>query len=348
MLGPFPKRPTVEGMRVGLIGAGRIGEHHAGTLAGLDRVTELLITDVAVDRAAATAAAVGAGIAASLDELLRRVDALVVAAPTDQHAELILAGVGAGLPVFCEKPLALDLARTGKVVAAAAAAGVAVQMGFQRRFDAGFAEAARLVSTGELGDLYLVRASTHDPEPPPPHYVARSGGIFRDMLVHDFDALRFVTGQEVDEVYADGSVRAFEQFAEHDDVDTAAVTLRFSGGTLGVVLGARHDPRGYDIRLEVFGSGDSVAVGWDDRTPLRSIEPGAPPLPGPAYRFFQDRFAAAYRAELAAFIEVAAGERPSPCTVVDAEWALRIAEACELSRRQHRPVMLTEVPPQRP
>ncbi len=334
-------------MRVGLIGAGRIGAHHAETLAALDGVGELVVTDVEPAKAAAVAASVDAGTATDLDDLLGRVDALVVAAPTDQHAGLILAGVGAGLPVFCEKPIALDLAKTGEVVAAVASSGVSVQMGFQRRFDAGFAAAARLVMTGELGDVYLVRAGTHDPEPPPPHYVPHSGGIFRDMLVHDFDALRFVTGQEVEEVYADGSVRAFEQFAEHDDVDTAAAVLRFSGGTLGVVLGARHDPRGYDIRLEVFGSADSVAVGWDDRTPLRSVEPGVPPPPGPAYRFFQDRFADAYRAELATFLEVAAGKRPSPCTVVDAEWALRIAEACERSRQERRPVALAEVPPVR-
>ncbi len=335
-------------MRVGLIGAGRIGAHHAGTLAALDGVAEVMVTDVDGERAAEVAAAVGAGTAATLDELLGRVDALVIAAPTDQHAGLILAAVAAGLPVFCEKPIAVDLRRTGEVLAAVESSGVPVQMGFQRRFDAGFSEAARLVASGELGDVYVVRAGTHDPEPPPPHYVPHSGGIYRDMLVHDFDALRFVTGQEVAEVYADGSVRAFRQFAEHDDVDTAAVLLRFSGGTLGVVLGVRHDPRGYDIRLEVFGSGDSVVVGWDDHTPLRSMEPGVPPPPGPPYRFFQDRFAAAYRAELAAFLDVAAGERPSPCTVVDAEWALRIAEACELSRRDERPVRLEEVPPQRP
>ncbi len=334
-------------MRVGLIGAGRIGAHHAATLAAFAGVSELVVIDVDAGRAAQVAAGVGATTAADLDELVARVEALVVAAPTDQHAALILAGVAAGHPVFCEKPIALDMGKTGEVVAAVESSGVPVQMGFQRRFDAGFAAAARLVADGTLGSVYLVRAGTHDPEPPPPHYVPASGGIFRDMLVHDFDALRFVTGQEVEEVYADGSVRAFEQFAEHDDVDTAAAVLRFSGGTLGVVLGARHDPRGYDIRLEVFGSGDSVAVGWDDRTPLRSVEPGVPPPPGPAYRFFQDRFADAYRAELAAFLEVAAGERPSPCTVVDAEWALRIAEACEISRRERRPVALAEVPPVR-
>ncbi len=342
MLGTF-HRPGVEGMRVGLIGAGRIGIHHATTLAGLSQVAELLVSDVDSGRAAAVAADVGGTVATDLSKLLSSADAVVIAAPTDQHAALIEAGVAAGIPVFCEKPIALDLATTARVAAAVRASGVPVQMGFQRRFDAGFAAAAAMVADGSLGTVYLVRAGTHDPEPPPPHYIPDSGGIFRDMLVHDFDALRFVTSQEVDEVYAAGSVRAFEVFAEHDDVDTAAVMLRFSEGTLGVVLGARHDPRGYDIRMEVFGSGDSVAVGWDDRTPLRSIEPGMPEPPGPAYRFFQDRFADAYRAELEAFLAVAAGERPSPCTVEDAEWALRIAEACELSRRENRPVQLAEV-----
>ncbi len=333
-------------MRVGLVGAGRIGRHHAATLAGLDGVTSVAVADVDAVRAAEVAGSVG-GDAVEAGELFSSVDAVAIAAPTDQHAELILAGVEAGLPVFCEKPIALDLGRTGDVVGAVAASGVPVQMGFQRRFDAGFMAAASMVADGSLGELYLVRAGTHDPEPPPPEYVAVSGGIYRDMLVHDFDALRFVTGREVEEVYADGSVRAFDVFAEHGDVDTAAVMLRLVGGGLAVVLGARHDPRGYDIRMEVFGSKDSVVVGMDDHTPLRSVEPGVAPPPGPPYQFFRDRFADAYRAELAAFVEVARGERASPCTVEDAEWALRIAEACELSRLEHRPVRLAEVPPVR-
>jgi myo-inositol 2-dehydrogenase/D-chiro-inositol 1-dehydrogenase len=160
--------------------------------------------------------------------------------------------------------------------------------------------------------------------------------------VHDFDALRFVTGQEVTSVYAEGAVLGFPVFTEYDDVDTAAVLLRLSGGTLCILSVTRHDPLGYDIRMELVGSKDSVAVGADDRTPLRSLEPGVAPPPDP-YPDFQDRFREAYRAEMACFVEVAEGRRESPCTAQDALEALRIAVACDRSRAEGRPVSLEEV-----
>ncbi len=149
-----------------------------------------------------------------------------------------------------------------------------VQMGFQRRFDLGYRRARELVESGALGRIYVVRMSGHDPHPPHDDYIPGSGGIFRDLHIHDFDIVRYVTGQDVVEVYADGSDAGFEAFARHGDVAAAVATLRFSGGTLGILSGTRHDPLGYDIRMELFGAGDSVAVGWNDRTPLRSIEPG--------------------------------------------------------------------------
>jgi myo-inositol 2-dehydrogenase/D-chiro-inositol 1-dehydrogenase len=249
----------------------------------------------------------------------------------------------AGRPTFCEKPITLDLDTTAEVVEHVRRSGIALQMGFQRRFDAGFRAAHDLVVDGSLGVLYVLRMAGHDPEPPHEEYIPASGGIFRDFSVHDFDALRFVTGQETVEVFADGAVLNFPQFERYGDVDTAVATLRLSGGTFGILSVTRHDPLGYDIRMELLGSGDSVAVGWDARLPLRSLEPGMPPAPQDAYANFQQRFADAYRAEMVAFVDVAAGRADSACTAEDALEAMRVAVACDRSREEHRPVLVEEV-----
>jgi myo-inositol 2-dehydrogenase/D-chiro-inositol 1-dehydrogenase len=250
----------------------------------------------------------------------------------------------AGKPTFCEKPLAADLDATIALAADIGSSGIPFQLGFQRRFDAGYCEARRLVSSGDLGTLYAVRLAGHDPEPAHEAYIAQSGGLFRDFSIHDFDVLRWLSGQEVEEVYADGSVLGFPVFAKYGDVDTAVVTLRLSGGTLTVLTVARHDPLGYDIRAELFGSQDSVSVGLGPRTPMRSVEPGVPAPAGPAWQDFLTRFESAYAAELAAFVTVARGEAPSPCTEQDGVAALRIAEAADRSLHEHRPVRLAEIP----
>jgi myo-inositol 2-dehydrogenase/D-chiro-inositol 1-dehydrogenase len=330
-------------MRVGVIGLGRIGLYHARILRAHPDVASLAVIDVDPERTRAAADELGSDPASSVDELLGRVDAVVIATSTDTHATLIHASVDAGLPVFCEKPVALDLASTMAVAAHVRAANATVQIGFQRRFDAGYGAARRAVSAGDLGRVYVVRIGSHDPYPPHESYLPGSGGIFRDMHIHDFDIVRWVLGQDVVEVYAEGAGLADPMFARHGDVDTVAATLTFDGGSLGVMTGARHDPLGCDVRLEIFGSGDSVAVGWDDRTPLHSLEPGMPPAPENPYSLFLDRFDAAYRRELAAFVELARNRGPSPCTVEDAEVALRVALACDRSRREHRPVRVSEV-----
>ena len=188
----------------------------------------------------------------------------------------------------------------------------------------------------------MLRAATHDPEPPSQEYVATSGGIFRDLHIHDFDAIRFVTGDEIVEVYAQGAVRETPWFENHDDVDTAAAVLRLSGGGLAIVSGARHDPLGYDVRLEVFGTKDSLAVGADSRTPLRSVEPGADP-PAKPFANFMDRFEAAYRSELAAFVEAVRSGGPSPCPLEEARAALLVAAAADRSRAEGRSVTIEEV-----
>jgi myo-inositol 2-dehydrogenase/D-chiro-inositol 1-dehydrogenase len=245
--------------------------------------------------------------------------------------------------VFCEKPVAPDAAGTRAVLDKVRSSPVPVQIGFQRRYDAGFAAARAAVSSGELGWVHTLRAGTLDPAPPTPEYLATSGGLFRDCSVHDFDAIRWVTGQDVTEVYALGANRGAAFFRDVGDVDTAAALLTLTDGSMAHVAATRYNAAGYDVRLEVLGSRQSISVGLDDRLPLRSAEPGVSFPDGPPYPMFMDRFHAAYVAELADFAAIVAGDAQPSCTVADALEAFLVAEACELSRAEHRPVRVDEV-----
>ncbi|MEG3631178.1 Gfo/Idh/MocA family protein [Streptomyces poriticola] len=331
-------------MRIGILGLGRIGAFHAETLSGLDAVGSLIVADPVADAAKAAAERFGADVADTPEAVLAAgVDGVVVAAATDAHPALIRAAVEAGVPVFCEKPVARTMAEGVEVLKLVAGREVPVQIGFNRRFDAGFAAARDAVRAGELGTLHTVRSTTLDPAPPPASYIAASGGIFRDCAVHDFDAIRWVTGREVSEVYAVGGNRGADYIRAAGDADTTGAVLTLDDGTIAVVSNSRHNARGHDVRMELHGSADSVAVGLEDRLPLRSVEPGTGFPAGIPHDFFMDRFAAAYRTELTAFTEVVAGTRPSPCTVEDALEAGWTAEACTLSLREHRPVRVAEV-----
>ena len=331
-------------MRLGLLGLGRIGAFHAETLAALPVVDSLVVADPVPGRAARVAAQLGVEAATSLDAVLQDgLDGVVVAAASQAHPDLLRAAVDAGLPVFCEKPLARALPESIEVMRHLSARDVPVQIGYQRRFDAGFCAARAAVQSGELGWLHTVRSTTLDPSPPPPAYIATSGGMFRDCGVHDYDAVRWVTGREVVEVYATGSNRGDASFTDAGDVDTSAAVLTLDDGTLALVSNGRYNGRGYDVRLEVHGSSDSVAVGLEDGLPLRSVEPGTAFPSGPPHAAFMQRFLPAYRAELEAFTQVVAGRRPSPCTAADALEAEWVAEACTRSLRERRPVRVEEV-----
>ncbi len=332
------------GLQLGVIGVGRIGLFHARTLLELDDVGGLTIADSDPARAEQVAADLGARAAETPEALVEAgVDALVIATSTPGHAPLLALAARAGLSAFCEKPVSLELEPLDDLIEDVERAGTLVQIGFQRRFDAGYRAAHDAVAAGALGNLLVLRAATHDPAPPPPEYIAASGGIFRDLHIHDFDAIRFVTGQEIVEVYADGAVREAGWFEQYGDVDTAAAVLRLSGGGLAVLTGTRHDPRGYDVRLEVFGTGDSIAVGLDERSPLRSVELGAAAPAGPGYAGFLERFEAAYRHELAAFVSTVRDGGPSPCPLAEARAALVVALAADRSRAERRPVSIEEV-----
>jgi myo-inositol 2-dehydrogenase/D-chiro-inositol 1-dehydrogenase len=327
---------------VGVVGLGRIGTHHVQTLLGLDGVS-VWVTDADPERSRQVADELGVGTADTPEALVEQVDALVIATSTPSHAPLLQLAAASAVAAFCEKPVALDLATLDRVREAVDGAGIVVQVGFQRRFDAGYETARAAVAAGAVGKILVMRAATHDPVPPPAEYIAASGGIFCDLHIHDFDAVRFVSGEEVTEVYADGAGLDAPWVGELDDVDVAAAVLHLSGGGLVIVSGTRRDPLGYDVRLEVFGTGDSIAVGQDARTPLRSAQPDAKPPRDSAYRDFWDRFEPAYRKELAAFVETARTGAPSPCSLEEARAALAIALAAELSRAERRPVSIAEV-----
>ena len=326
------------GMRVGVVGLGRIGAFHTATLAGLDEVDELVVTDAfgpAVE--AVTAAHPTARPAADLDAVLASgVDALVVATATPTHAEFIERAVAARIPVFCEKPIAMSSVQSAEVARRVADAGIPVAIGYNRRFDPAVSAARAAVASGDLGFITTARSTTLDPAPPPMEYIATSGGIFRDCAVHDFDTLRWVVGDDVVQVYATGSNQGDPRFTEFGDVDSA------------VVSASRYNGRGYDCRLEVHGSADSVAAGWDAGTPIRNVDAAVDFPPGAPHGFFMERFAEAYRRELTAFCHLATDNSPGPvplCTVDDALAVAVIADAATLSLTEGRPVATADVAP---
>ncbi|MBS2539526.1 Gfo/Idh/MocA family oxidoreductase [Catenulispora sp. NF23] len=335
---------------LGLVGVGRIGALHARTLHALPGV-EVVVADVQGGRAEESAASLGVRWAPDIGSLLRtELDGLVVATPTGSHAELIERGVAAGVPVFCEKPVAENSAKTLEVIKGVDKYGGRVQIGFQRRFDSGYTAARAEVLAGALGRVHTLRAQTCDPFPPPAGYIATSGGIFRDCSVHDFDAIRWVTGREVTSVFASGSARGEAFFAESGDADTAAAVLRLDDDALATVTATRYHGAGYAVTLDVQGTRGSVGAGYDDGFPLRPVGDGpeeksgdAAWPKGPAHAGFLDRFREAYVRELQAFVEFAAGRIENPCPVGDALEALYVAEACDISRAEDRPVKLAEV-----
>lgn len=342
-------------MRIGVAGVGRIGTMHATHLAALDRIDHVLLFDPVAGRADQAAGLLddvgGAGERASgadsagrihavpdLDTLLGSADGVVVATPTTTHPGLVRRCVAAGVPVLCEKPIAADLAGMTALVEEIEAGPVPVLVGFQRRFDPAVVELRDRIRAGRLGTIYHVRTTGFDARPPDPAYLPTSGGIFRDLLIHDLDIVPWLVDEPVTEVYAAGSVLVDRAFADADDVDNAVAMLRFAGGALAVLAAGRHDPLGYDHRIEVLGARDSVVVGLDPRTPLNSLEPDGPTVGADAYPGFPQRFRRAYVNEMRVFADVVAGTAANPSPARDSLLSLRLAEACERSRRTGAPV----------
>jgi myo-inositol 2-dehydrogenase / D-chiro-inositol 1-dehydrogenase len=318
-----------EPMRVAILGTRRMGSLRARVLGGRH---EVVLAGGDAERTRRVAAEVGARETTVEEALGSSPDAVVIASATDKHAEHIRAAAALGVPVLCEKPLALTVEQAREAVDALA--GVPAQVGFQRRFDAGL-QAAR---AADVGTVYSIRITDRDASVSPEHFIPGSGGMFRDMHVHDFDLARWLTGREVARVYAAGTVRKHERYARHGDVDTSAIVLTMDDGVLVTIDGTRHDPRGQDVRVEIAGSEDVVAAGLSDQTPLRGLDGWTPS--GAGWESSYMRFADAFVAETEAFMTLVRERGESPCSPLDALAALEIAVACDRSRETGLPVDL--------
>jgi predicted dehydrogenase len=320
-------------LQVAVVGAGRMGRRHAENVAasGRARVGWIVDPDPA---AAAFAAALGAAWAPDYSPLAQA-DAVVVACPTALHPEAVAAALAAGRDVFCEKPLALGGEATRNLARRIAASGRYFQIGFMRRYDPAYAAAWREVRAGSLGRLRHLWTISRDPQPPPESYVRVSGGIFLDLGIHDIDILRWLAGDEIVEVHAQGNVGDTSFLARYDDVEEAQALVRFSGGATGTMLLSRSSLYGYDVRAELWGTAASLRVGYlQDPAVVRGDRSGlhARAVPG-----FLERFAEAYRREMDDFLCRVAEGRPSPATETDAVAAAEVADACQRALREGRP-----------
>lgn len=330
-------------VRLGLLGAGRIGHTHARSIAGVEDAQLVAVADPDEAAAASVVRMTGAR-AASAEEVLRdpAVEGVLIATPTHLHAVQVERAAESGKAIFCEKPIDLDLSRAQRGVAAAARCGVPLMVGFNRRFDPSFRRLRDEIDRGRIGTVELVQITSRDPAPPPMEYLQRSGGLFRDMMIHDFDMARFLVGEPVIEVMAAGSALMDGAAAAAGDVDTAAVVLRSASGRLCLISNSRRATYGYDQRIEVHGSQGMVSAGNPAATTVtRADRSGfaADPLDAS----FTDRYAAAYRQEIATFCAVVRGGSPAYPDGADGLAALALAEAASESLAAGRAVRVQDV-----
>jgi len=319
-------------LRFGLIGTGRIGAAHAANIAACPHTDLVRVADPHLAGAQSVAAQHGAVATASAGDLIASgdIDAVLIASPTPTHADLIEACVDAGLPVLCEKPIDLEISRVDRLRAKVTSSPVPVALGFNQRFDPAIAEVKARVVAAEIGALEHLAIVSRDPGPPPADYIATSGGIFRDMTIHDFDLVRFFLGDVV-EVFATGSCLFDAGAREHGDFDTVAVTLRSASGAIATIANSRHSAVGYDQRLEAFGAGGMLQV-CNPVAGLVSASTGtATEARSPYVWSFLDRYAASYARELDEFIRLVRGEASTSPSYDDGREALLLADAARRS-----------------
>ncbi len=335
---------AVAPLRIGVIGVGRIGRMHAELLArDVSRAALSAVYDPRSPTAHDVAQELGVPAASGLDEMLsENIDAVAICSTADTHVELLIAAAEAGKAVFCEKPVSLELEELDRALAAVDAAGVPFQIGFNRRFDPAHAAVRDAVASGAIGEPHLVRISSRDPAPPPREYIRTSGGLFLDMMIHDFDMARYLTGSEVVEVFARGAVRTDAMFADEGDVDTALVTLVHEDGCLTAIDNARRTAYGYDQRVEVFGSsGMAASDNPREHTGMVLAAHGTqrPVLPSS----FLERYMRSYVREWEVFVEAVQCGAAPPVSGEDARAPLLIGLAASRSLRERRPVQVSEV-----
>jgi myo-inositol 2-dehydrogenase / D-chiro-inositol 1-dehydrogenase len=333
-------------IRVGVIGAGRIGKIHAENIA--TRIPGAVVVAIADPNVT---------FAKELAEKLhvdtyyedyhkimedKSIDAVAICSSTDTHSKFMIEAAQAGKHIFCEKPVDLSLEKIDAALAAVKKAGVKCQIGFNRRFDPNFKKVRQFVTEGKVGDVHILRITSRDPAAPPVEYVKVSGGMFMDMTIHDFDMARYLAGSEVVEVYAAGGVMVDPAIGKAGDIDTAVITLKFANGAIGTIDNSRKAAYGYDQRVEVFGSKGMVAVA--NNTANSSVYSNVDGVVSekPLY-FFLERYMDSFIAEMADFITAVREDKPTPVTALDGRKPVIIAMAAKKSLLENRPVKLSEI-----
>jgi myo-inositol 2-dehydrogenase / D-chiro-inositol 1-dehydrogenase len=333
-------------LKIGLIGAGRIGKVHAATLVQNVPQAELIaVADVNIASARELAEKFSIGIVSNnYKDILTNpdIEAVVICSPTDTHAQYIIEAAEAGKHIFCEKPVDLTLDAIKMAISAVEKAGVKLMVGFNRRFDANFAKIHEMVKTGKIGDPHILKITSRDPAPPPAEYSAVSGGIFLDMTIHDFDMARYIVGSEVNEVYTKATVLVDPEIGKAGDVDTAIITLSFENGAIGVIDNSRKAVYGYDQRVEIFGSLGMVNVdnNYPENHRYYTVDGVHKTLP---LNFFMDRYVEAYANEMKVFCEAVASDTKLPVGGIDGLMSVAIAQAAKKSYLENRPVKLNEI-----
>jgi myo-inositol 2-dehydrogenase/D-chiro-inositol 1-dehydrogenase len=332
-------------LRIGLIGAGRIGQVHAANIAfRLPQAALISVADINVEAAQALAARTNAPKAsADWREVLADpgIDAVLICTATDTHAMLIEAAARAGKHIFCEKPIALNLPDIDRALAAVAGAGVTFQVGFNRRFDANFRRVRTAIAEGQIGAPHILHIISRDPAPPPLAYVKISGGLFLDMAIHDFDMARYLIGSEIEEVYAQAGVLVEPAIGEAGDVDTAVTLLRFANGAIGTIDNSRKAVYGYDQRVEVFGSKGAIQTenNFPNNAMLSTGDSIRRDLP---LNFFMQRYIESYVAEIEAFVDAVLRGTPAQVSGQDGKMAVVAAMAAQTSWHERRPVKVPQ------
>lgn len=337
-----------DSLNVGIIGAGRIGQVHAEILAYHIPTTNVLaVSDIFEEAAKKCAGTYQIPVAyrdhrSILDN--PDIEAVIICSSTDTHAQFIIEAAQAGKHIFCEKPIALNLAKIDQALAAVEQSGIKLQVGFNRRFDPNFKHIRQAITAGEIGEPRLIHIVSRDPAPPSISYIEASGGIFLDMTIHDFDLARYLIGSEVEEIFATGAVMVDPAIGEAGDIDTAVITLRYANGAIGTIDNCRQAVYGYDQRVEVFGSKGSLAAA--NNTPHNVTFSNAngvhTALP---HHFFLERYHQAYIDELKVFVQVIIDDTPPPVTGLDGRIPVVMGLAAGKSYRENRPVKLSEVEP---
>ncbi len=326
---------------LGAVGAGRIGKLHAENIQGMPGVQLKLIADPYMDEDWARSR--GLKTTPDPEDLFSdpEIEAVLIFSPSSLHAEQIIAAARAGKHIFCEKPIALDPINIRQALQAVDSAGVKLQVGFNRRFDPDIQRVKQAVDDGEIGTIHLIRITSRDPAPPPMEYLRTSGGIFLDMTIHDFDMVRYLSGSEVDEVYAAGAVMVDSAIGEAGDIDTAVTTMKLSNGALAVIDNSRQAVYGYDQRIEVFGSRGSITVG--NLTTTRTILTTAQGVVSdkPLY-FFLERYQESFRVEMEEFIRSIRDDHPAPVGGQDGLNSILIGLAAQASLERGQPVRVSE------